>query len=109
IAKASNLVDGLEMTDGEVLKCEDCTLANQKRRPFDGEGGKEVDPLERVYLDIFGPSRVPSVGGNRYAMVVVDGATAKKSSYFTPNRTAEVTLENLDDFKTKAERQTGYK
>ncbi|KAJ3964217.1 hypothetical protein EV361DRAFT_756628, partial [Lentinula raphanica] len=65
--------------------------------------------LERVYIDIFGPARVTLVGGNRYAMVFVDGGSAKKIPYFIPNRTAETTLECLDDFKITAERKTGHK
>ncbi|KAJ3991592.1 hypothetical protein F5050DRAFT_1557913, partial [Lentinula boryana] len=102
-------VDGMEVTKDNPLRCEDCILANQKRRPFDGNPGGETNPLERVYVDIFGPTRVPSVGGSTYAMVIVDGGTARKTSYFSSNRTADTTIGHLNDFRIKAERQTGYK
>ncbi|KAJ3835368.1 hypothetical protein F5878DRAFT_492939, partial [Lentinula raphanica] len=103
INRAVNLVTGLEFKDSDIQKCEDCTIANHKRRPFDAEQDVEEDPLERVYVDIFGPTRVSSIGGNLYAMVVIDGGTSKKTSYFLSNRTAETTLQYLNDFKTKAE------
>ncbi|KAJ3836613.1 hypothetical protein F5878DRAFT_662834 [Lentinula raphanica] len=72
IGQAVELLDRLKIENGEKLQCEDCTIANHKRRPFDGDPDVETEPLERVCLDIFGPSHVPSVGGNYYAMVLVD-------------------------------------
>ncbi|KAJ3768028.1 hypothetical protein FB446DRAFT_707332 [Lentinula raphanica] len=109
IGKAIDLLDGLDIRLGDILKCEDCTVANHKKCPFDGGSDVKKEPLERVYLDIFGLSQIASVGGNFYAMVLVDGGISKKFSYFTPNRTAETTLSNLNEFTNTAERQTGYK
>ncbi|KAJ3995091.1 hypothetical protein F5050DRAFT_1554689, partial [Lentinula boryana] len=103
INKATVLVNGLGIKPGDLKKCEDCTLANHKRHPFDAESNVENEPLERVYIDIFGPTRVTSVGGNSYAMVLVDGGTAKKFSYFLNNRTANTTLQCLDNFKIESE------
>ncbi|KAJ3978547.1 hypothetical protein F5890DRAFT_1422524, partial [Lentinula detonsa] len=66
INKATNLVNGLRIKPGDTKKCEDCTIANHKQRPFNAEKNVENNPLERVYIDIFGPTRVESVRGNYY-------------------------------------------
>ena len=54
---ANNLVDGLKLSGTSVNeKCEDCILGRQKRRPFDRETEKELDPLDLVSFDLWGPS-----------------------------------------------------
>ncbi|KAJ3963849.1 hypothetical protein EV361DRAFT_812981, partial [Lentinula raphanica] len=103
ITSAAKIVKGLTITNHEPDTCEDCILANHRRRPFDGEPGNETNPLERVYLDIFGPTRVKSVGGAAYAMILVDGATSKKTGYFLANRTADTTLEEVENFRVESE------
>jgi hypothetical protein len=58
------LVDGLKISDMTMDgKCEDCIMGRQTRRPFDGETEKDLAPLELVAFDLWGPSRVQSVGG----------------------------------------------
>jgi hypothetical protein len=54
---ANNLVDGLKLSGTSVNgKCEDCILGRQTRRPFDRETEKELDPLDLVLFDLWGPS-----------------------------------------------------
>ena len=52
-----NLVDGLRVSDMTVNgKCEDCILGRQTRRPFNGMTEKDMDPLDLIMFDIWGPS-----------------------------------------------------
>jgi hypothetical protein len=54
----NDLVDGLRISDTALGgKCEDCVMGRQTRRPFDGETEKDLDPLNLVSCDIWGPSR----------------------------------------------------
>jgi len=61
IREASKLVDGLEIVKAEsVGQCEDCILANLKRRAFDDDAVSETVTLRLTNIDIWGPSRVAS-------------------------------------------------
>ncbi len=52
-----NLVDVLEITSDPLQgRCEDCILARHARRPFDEPTDPNVDPLELVATDLWGPS-----------------------------------------------------
>jgi len=51
------LVDGLDVSDNELRgKCEDCVVGQQTRQPFDGKTETDLDPLELVSFDLWGPS-----------------------------------------------------
>ena len=77
--EAKNLVDGLKLSETNVKgKCEDCIMGQQTRRPSDGETDKNLDPLELVSFDLWGPSHVQSGRGKVYLMAVVDAGTSHK-------------------------------
>lgn len=108
INTASKLVNGLELTnESPVGKCEDCIIGNQKRRPFDADVIPETIALRRTNIDIWGPSRVTSAGGSKYAMKFHDSATSHRQTYFLANRLAETTLSALKSYKLQSERITG--
>ncbi|KAF5339065.1 hypothetical protein D9758_016454 [Tetrapyrgos nigripes] len=111
ISKGSKLLDGLKLTTYRVRlpRCEPCILAKSKKEPYPDSTEVVTDPLDLWVLDIWGPSRIPSVGGCLYAMVVVDAGTAKRMSDCLKNRTAETTLQSLNEMKTVAERQTNHR
>ena len=74
-----NLVDGINILTGELRgKCEDCILGHQTCCPFDGKTDKVLKPLELVSFDLWGPSRVQSIGGKIYLMVIVNAGTSYK-------------------------------
>ncbi len=81
------LVDGLNIKDGECAggKCEPCILGNQKRRPFDADVEPETVVLVWVMVDIWGPARVRSIGGAKYALVFADDATSWCTPYYLSN------------------------
>ncbi|SJL14141.1 uncharacterized protein ARMOST_17596 [Armillaria ostoyae] len=105
------LVDGLNIAKAERAggKCEPCILGNQKRRPFDADVVPEKVALARVMVDIWGPARVQSIGGAKYALVFADDATSRRTPYYISDRRAETTIKALDQFTVMAERQTGKK
>ena len=104
------LVDGLKISD-ETLKgkCEDCILGQQTRRPFDGETEKNLAPLNLIAFDLWGPSRVPSVRGKSYLIIIVDGGTSYKYGTYTSDKSDSTTLAAFNIFCVKAETATGRK
>jgi transposase InsO family protein len=107
---AGKLVDGLEILKGEIYgKCEDCILGRQTRRPFDGETEKNLLPLDFVSFDLWGPSRVQSIGGRIYLMIIVDGGTSYKFGVYLPDKLDTTTLLAFEVFQTKSETLTGRK
>ena len=110
-----NLVDGLNITGKDLHgKCEDCIIGRQTRRPFDGESEKIIDPLELVSFDLWGPSRVQSVGGKSYFMPIIDGGTSyKHGTYlhgaYLPDKSDATTISAFDAFRLEAESLSGHK
>lgn len=106
---SKNLVDGLAegITDRKVEgKCEDCLMAKQTRRPFDEPTDPNVEPLDLVATDLWGPSRVLSNGGKSYFMPIVDSGTSFKHGVFLADKSDETTIQAFDDYRIMAENQT---
>ena len=107
---SGNLVDDLKISDTSLKgKCEDCILGRQTRRPFDGMTEKELDPLELVSFDLWGPSRVQSAGGKIYLMIIVDAGTSYKYGAYLADKSDLSTLASFEIFRTQAETTTGKK
>jgi hypothetical protein len=107
---AKNLVDGLVISGDETHgKCEDCILGRQTRRPFDGETDKDLLPLDLVSFDLWGPSRVQSIGGKIYLMIIVDGGTSYKFGAYLSDKLDTTTLAVFEAFRTRSETVTGRK
>ncbi len=107
---SKNLVDGLEITSDSLHgRCEDCILARQARRPFDEPTDPEVDALDLVATDLWGPSRTASVSRKTYMMVIVDSGTSFKEGEFLADKSDETTVAAFDRFRKMAETQTGRK
>jgi hypothetical protein len=88
---SKTLVDGLKITGEDVSgKCEDCILGRQTRRPFDGETEKDILPLDLVAFDLWGPSRVQSIGGKLYLMIIIDAGTSFKHGAYLPSLSCQV-------------------
>jgi len=90
-------------------KCEDCILGHQTRRPFDDETMKKLDPLELVSFDLWGPSRVQSMGGKTYFMPIIDAGTSFKHGAYLADKSDISTIAAFDVFHAKAESMTGCK
>ncbi|KAF5348755.1 hypothetical protein D9757_014135 [Collybiopsis confluens] len=104
------LVDGLEVTDYELCgKCEPCLFAKAKRLPFDDIVIPASEPLDRVSLDLWGPSQTRSLGGANYMLLACDDGTGIPFPYFSPNKESQSILKYVQDFVKMAEHQTGRK
>ena len=64
------LVRGLPKINFQKYKvCEACQMGKQIKNSFFISTTKS---LELLHMDLFGPSRIPSLGGKSYAFVIVD-------------------------------------
>ena len=53
--------------------CEACQKGKQTKQSFKLKNFVSTSkPLELLHMDLFGPSRTMSLGGNYYALIVVD-------------------------------------
>jgi len=108
---SGKLVDGL-MTQGELSMnglCKDCIFGKHATHPFNGAGSRETELLERIHIDIWGPSQIQSAGGCTYFMLIIDGFSSYKTIAFLGTKSADVTLNVLKAYHVKAEQQTGKK
>jgi len=104
------LVDGLNISDKDLRgKCEDCITGRQTRRPYDGTTEKDLKPLELVSFDLWGPSRVRSVGGKIYFMPIVDAGSSYKYGAYLSDKSDSSTIAAFDAFRVEAESLSGLK
>ena len=104
------LVDGLRISDLALTgKCEDCILGRQTRRPFDGATEKNLEPLDLIAFDLWGPSRVRSAGGKLYLLIIVDAGSSYKYGAFLADKSDQTVLGALEIFRNQAETLTGRK
>ncbi len=107
---SKKLVDGLDITSDPLQgRCEDCILARHARRPFDEPTDPNVDPLELVATDLWGPSRTASPSGKTYMMIFVDSGTSFKAGEFLADKADDTTVAVFDRYRRMAETQTGRK
>ena len=67
--------------------CESCQRGKQTKASFKAK--KKVStsrPLELIHMDLVGPARVKSLGGNLYALVVVDDYSRFTWTMFLPSK-----------------------
>jgi len=101
----SGLVDGLEVTGPTELKalCKDCIYGTHTTHPFHDSIATETDPLECVYINIWGPASTLLAGGSKYFMLIVDGTTSYRTVYFLSSKSVDATLGAFKDFHYQAE------
>ena len=77
---------GVTLT-GKLQPCYGCSLAKGLRKPIPSSSGVRASKrLERVYVDLFGPKLVASIGGKRYVMLVRDCYSRYTWLYFLRNK-----------------------
>jgi len=65
--------------------CDECQKGKQSRVSFKAKNMISTSrPLELLHLDLFGPSRTISIGGNYYALVIVDDYSRFTWTLFLP-------------------------
>jgi len=105
------VVDGLDITTltPKPGACKDCIMGKHTHCAFYTNDHQEVDVGERVYIDLWGPLCVESVGGKSYMMPFVDGFSGHIEGYFLGDKQGKTTLQALKHYVALAERQTGRK
>jgi hypothetical protein len=104
---SNNMVDGLKISDDDLKgKCKDCIMGCQTHCLFDGETEKNLDPLDLMSFDLWGPSRTQSAGEK---MIIVDAGTSHKHGAYLADKSDSSTLEAFDIFCSQAETTTGRK
>ncbi len=91
ICQTKQLVDGLDIVPGmkeATGMCEDCIYGKQTNRPYDEVVTPETEMLERVHMDLWGPARVTSTGGAKYALLMTDGAVSYRKTFFLSEKSA---------------------
>ncbi|KAK8935961.1 hypothetical protein KSP39_PZI012924 [Platanthera zijinensis] len=67
------LVEGLPKLTKTQVKCDSCARSKTHRLPFPKTAQRRAtQPLELLHIDLWGPSRVPTLGGKRYYLLIVD-------------------------------------
>ncbi len=104
-----NLVDGLVVLGNDLRgKCEDCIINHHTRRPYDGKSEGNLDLLELVSFNLWGPSRVQSAGGKIYFMPIIDGGTSFIYGAYLSNKSDLSTIAAFDMFQVDAESLSGH-
>ena len=67
--------------------CENCVMNKQKRVSFT-KAARELKKVrfEMVHTDVWGPSRVPSVGGSKFYIIFIDDFSRKVWIYFLKHK-----------------------
>ena len=80
----------------DTVECTACVLgkATKRDRKRKVEGGRSYEVMELVHSDVFGPTRVRGVGGERYFLLVID----EVSGFCTGKCTVDKSMEQLATF-----------
>lgn len=110
------LVDRLDITKAKgpqkkeyIRLCKDCIFSKQTNCPFDKQVTQEMELLEQVHMDLWGPAWVKSNGGAKYTLIMTDSASKFRKKYFLSEKSGDMTLEAVKHYQAEAERQTGKK
>lgn len=97
----------LQSLHGERV-CDACMLGKHSRDPFPMQTmHRAIKPLELVYTDLCGPISPPTLGGNRYFMLLVDDNT--RYTWIYTLKTKDEALEVFKKFKQDVELETSLK
>ena len=107
-------VDCMDMSDLKLDKrdrllhdnCEICIKAKQVKKQNHSPIPRAKQPLQRVYMDFWGPNREGS-GEEKYYLSLIDDYTRYSWLFVTPDRKSENVILTLDVWLKVVERQTG--
>jgi hypothetical protein len=87
--------------------CKHCVFGKQKKVSFSTTTHRTKGILDYVHSDLWGPSKVPSYGGRRYMMTIIDDFSRKVWVYFLRHKNE--TFLTFKKWKNLVETQTGNK
>lgn len=103
------LVVGIDFidTNDDPVTCGPCVM-NREHRPLSNrEAKRSMNLLDVVHVAIYGPMEEISIQGAKYVIMFIDDYSRKTFDYFFISKNDA--LENLTEFKTTVELQTGRK
>jgi hypothetical protein len=105
-------VEGMndKLGDCEKVFCEDCIAGKQHREQFPRKQQEvKEDVLHTISSDVWGPTRTPTRGGNRYFVGFKDKTSRYRRSYLMKGKDSNTILKHFKEFKAWAENATGKK
>lgn len=87
--------------------CEHCVFGKHKRVKFSSAVHNTENILDYVHADLWGPSRIPSHGGARYMLTIIDDNSRRVWPYFLKQKSDA--FESFKVWKTMVEKQTERK
>ena len=97
-----------ELKSIDFNMCESCILGKQKKVSFlKTSKTPKAEKLELVHTDLWGPSRVASLGGLRYYITFIDDSSKKVWVYFLKNESD--VFETFKKWKAMVETEIGLK
>lgn len=102
----NNMLDGLYYRDidwSDTQACEICAVANMVAEPVPRKADRDPgDSFIRGSVDLYGPVSVPSVGGNRYAMIYCDDHNSYGMMEFIADKELGTLVDVILKWKLKA-------
>ncbi|BCR87868.1 uncharacterized protein ACHE_40432S [Aspergillus chevalieri] len=86
--------------------CEVCAKAKKVKKQSHAPIPRARKPLERVYMDFWGPNR-EGIGQERYYLSLIDDCTRYSWIFIKMDRRAESVMHTLDSWLRQVERQSG--
>ena len=106
------LVEGFDVdTTTQLTSCDACIQAKQTVSPFPKEAeGRSKIPGERIFSDVWGKIRTPSLGGAQYFISFIDDATRMVTVMFmrAKSEAAGHIKQYVNEIERKFDRRTKY-
>jgi hypothetical protein len=90
-----------------AVKCQVCNLSKMHCQPFSGSFPRASKPLEVIHMDLCGPMKPASRGGNLYSLKIIDGFS--KYRFIYPITRKSDTFTTFKTFLAEVENVTGHK
>lgn len=102
------MVEGLTVTKRDITgKCEDCLLGKFKANPFTLCTSRAQCVLEKIHYELAGPVEVSSLGGAKYALIIVDDYSPFTFASFVNSK--DLVPNAINHILHHAENETGLK
>jgi hypothetical protein len=90
------LLDGQRIDKLEF--CEHCVYGKQTRVKFGTATHNTKDILEYIHSDLWGESRVPSLGGARYMLTIIDDYSRRVWSFYIKHKLDVFNIQRVEDY-----------
>ena len=82
LGRSGRLGKGWTAGHSEDVECDECVIGKGTRLPTHPSDRRAATPLETIHVDLWGPARIPSKGGQRYFLTCYDDYTRKIHLFF---------------------------